>query len=264
MRRGYGAHTEKATRRRRRRGTSRKGRRASSRPTSCCCESGRRRRHVAHVTYLLEGGRAGAARLSAGGRRRARRSTRAASPELADQSFGAVVTFDLPGMAERAMYFGDTPLFNGGHASAGVTAPATSWFLAEGATGSYLHTFVLMANPDPTAADLTVTYLPERRDADREDVHAGGQPADDAEHRDRGSRAGERRGRDAGRVESADDRRTRAVLAARPPGTKRTTAPARRRRHDAGGWPKAASAAPTMRRPTSCSPTRAARPPISP
>ncbi len=30
-----------------------------------------------------------------------------------------------------------SPLFSGGHDAAGVTAPSTTWFLAEGATGSY-------------------------------------------------------------------------------------------------------------------------------
>jgi hypothetical protein len=80
---------------------------------------------------------------------------------LVNRSFGALVTFDLPGLAERAMYFGDSPFFNGGHAAAGVTAPATSWFLAEGATGSFFDTFVLIANPNSDPAALTVTYLPE-------------------------------------------------------------------------------------------------------
>jgi Domain of unknown function (DUF4394)/Calx-beta domain len=79
-------------------------------------------------------------------------------PELVDQSFGATVTFAVPGVAERAMYFG-TPIFDGGHASAGVNAPATSWFLAEGATGSFFTTCLLLANPGDTAANVTVTYL---------------------------------------------------------------------------------------------------------
>ena len=57
------------------------------------------------------------------------------------------------------MYFGTAPLFNGGHASAGVTAPSTSWFLAEGATGSYFTTFVLLANPGDEDANVTLTYL---------------------------------------------------------------------------------------------------------
>jgi hypothetical protein len=72
------------------------------------------------------------------------------------------VTFlDAPGAAERAMYFGLPPdrLFKAGHESAGATAPATEWFLAEGATGTFFETFVLIANPNAAAADVTVTYL---------------------------------------------------------------------------------------------------------
>lgn len=46
-----------------------------------------------------------------------------------------IVTFAQPGAAARAMYFGEAPRFNGGHESAGVTAPSTTWSLAEGATG---------------------------------------------------------------------------------------------------------------------------------
>ena len=70
---------------------------------------------------------------------------------------------DAPGAAERAMYFGLPPdqLFKAGHESAGVTAPATEWFLAEGATGTFFETFVLIANPNAAAADVTVTYVTE-------------------------------------------------------------------------------------------------------
>ena len=60
---------------------------------------------------------------------------------LVNTSFGIEVTFlDAPGAAERAMYFGLPPdrLFKAGHESAGVTAPSTEWFLAEGATGLLL------------------------------------------------------------------------------------------------------------------------------
>jgi hypothetical protein len=42
-------------------------------------------------------------------------------PALMNQSFGAVMTFDLPGIAERPMYFGDAPTFSGSHDAAGVT-----------------------------------------------------------------------------------------------------------------------------------------------
>jgi hypothetical protein len=42
-------------------------------------------------------------------------------------------------------------LFEAGHESAGATAPATHWFFAEGATGPFFNTFVLIANVSPSA-----------------------------------------------------------------------------------------------------------------
>jgi hypothetical protein len=82
-------------------------------------------------------------------------------PELVNHSFGTSVLFvNAPGAVERAMYFG-SPVFNGGHESAGVTQPATEWFLAEGATGSFFTTFVLLANPSGPDANVTLTYLRE-------------------------------------------------------------------------------------------------------
>ena len=49
--------------------------------------------------------------------------------------------------------------FRAGHGGAGVTAPATHWYLAEGATGTFFDTYVLVANPSTTAAQIKVTYL---------------------------------------------------------------------------------------------------------
>ena len=66
----------------------------------------------------------------------------------------------VPVIVERAMYL-DRPgqLFGAGHESAGITAPATRWFLAEGATGAYFDLFVLVANPATVAAPITATFL---------------------------------------------------------------------------------------------------------
>jgi len=83
-----------------------------------------------------------------------------AIPELVNQSFGTQVTFAHAGAAERAMYFG-TPVFNGGHESAGVTSTSREWFLAEGATGSFFTTFVLLSNPNATPANVEITYFRE-------------------------------------------------------------------------------------------------------
>jgi hypothetical protein len=82
-----------------------------------------------------------------------------AHDDLVNQSFGMEVTFETPGIAERAMYFGSDPVWKGGHESAGVTAPSTTWFLAEGATGPYFETFILLANPNGAAAEATLTFL---------------------------------------------------------------------------------------------------------
>jgi hypothetical protein len=84
----------------------------------------------------------------------------AAIPELQNQSFGIEVTFAQPGAAERSMYFGDNPLWTGGHESAGAPAASTDWFLAEGATGPFFETFLLLANPSSDPAEVTLTYLP--------------------------------------------------------------------------------------------------------
>ena len=80
-------------------------------------------------------------------------------PELVDRSFSIVVTSDVPIIAERAMYFGAQPFWNGGHESAGVPAPSTNWFHAEGATGDYFDTYILIGNPNPATANVTMTFL---------------------------------------------------------------------------------------------------------
>jgi hypothetical protein len=70
------------------------------------------------------------------------------------------VTNNQPIVVERAMYMsrGSEP-YSAGHGSAGVQAPATRWFLAEGATGPFFDMFVLLANPSPAAAQVRITYL---------------------------------------------------------------------------------------------------------
>jgi hypothetical protein len=81
-------------------------------------------------------------------------------PALAATDVSAVVTSDVPIIVERAMYL-DRPgqPFAAGHESAGITAPATEWFLAEGATGAYFDTFVLVANPGAAAANVRADFL---------------------------------------------------------------------------------------------------------
>jgi autotransporter-associated beta strand protein len=80
--------------------------------------------------------------------------------ELANSSFAIHVFAIGHIIAERAMYFGNTPerLFSGGHESAG-TRPAVSWFFAEGATGDFFDTFLLFGNVSDKDATVTLQYL---------------------------------------------------------------------------------------------------------
>jgi hypothetical protein len=80
-------------------------------------------------------------------------------PGLHATDVSAQITSDVPIIAERAMYF-STPqqAYAGGHASAGVNAPATQWFLAEGATG-WFAMYILIGNPSDQAAQVHARYL---------------------------------------------------------------------------------------------------------
>jgi uncharacterized repeat protein (TIGR01451 family) len=81
-------------------------------------------------------------------------------PDLGSTDVSAVITAPLPIIVERAMYW-STPsqAFAAGHGATGVTAAATRWFLAEGATGPFFDCFILLANPNPQAASVTIEYL---------------------------------------------------------------------------------------------------------
>jgi hypothetical protein len=82
-------------------------------------------------------------------------------PELEATAVSAVLrTLDEAGIiVERAMYLGEGA--RAGHASAGVTAPATQWFLAEGATGFFFDFFILLANPTDTDTVVDARFLRE-------------------------------------------------------------------------------------------------------
>jgi len=85
-----------------------------------------------------------------------------AIPGLEEAEFAAAFTSSnaVPIIVERAMYL-STPdqTWAGGHDSAGATSLALRWFLAEGATGGFFDTFVLVGNPGTTDASIRCSYL---------------------------------------------------------------------------------------------------------
>ncbi|MBA2356590.1 MAG: IPT/TIG domain-containing protein [Acidobacteria bacterium] len=82
------------------------------------------------------------------------------APELANEEISVTLTASHPVLAERAMYrHGDGHVFLSGHAAAGVTEPRATWTFAEGATGPYFDTFLLVANPHAEDVTIRVTYM---------------------------------------------------------------------------------------------------------
>jgi hypothetical protein len=83
---------------------------------------------------------------------------------LHNAAVSTVVTSDVPVIAERSMYWpGAAVPWGEGHNSFGVTDAGTKWGLAEGRTGGPLkfHAYILLANPQTTDANVTVTFLRE-------------------------------------------------------------------------------------------------------
>ena len=127
-----------------------------------------------------------------------------------------------PIVVERAMYMtnGAARPFGAGHESAGVTAAATSWFLAEGATGEFFDMFVLIANPIHDSRDGAATYLLTDGTTLTKDYTVRRRAASrsgSTTRRSTASAAGQRRGLDHRDVDQrrADRRRARDVVAGR-------------------------------------------------
>jgi subtilisin-like proprotein convertase family protein len=84
------------------------------------------------------------------------------APELASANFATQVTSSVPIVAERAMYWVGAPgPWTESHDSLGVVAPGAKWVVAGGRVGQSLdyQTYILLANPSTTAAQVTITYL---------------------------------------------------------------------------------------------------------
>ena len=62
----------------------------------------------------------------------------------------------VPIFVERTMYWRGR---RAGHSAGAMEAPQTTWYLAEGASNDFFSTFVLLVNPNPTAASVTVRLL---------------------------------------------------------------------------------------------------------
>ena len=115
---------------------------------------------IVDVEYLMPGGASVVRTYTAAADRRTTiRVNDVSGVEATDVS--AIVTSrnGVPIVVERSMYR-DSPdrVWAAGDSSAGLTATATTWHLAEGATGTFFDTFVLIANPDAAAAEIEARF----------------------------------------------------------------------------------------------------------
>jgi hypothetical protein len=77
---------------------------------------------------------------------------------LQSADFSTVIETDQPIVAERTMVWPPDQRY-GSHSETAVKAPATQWFLAEGATHGVFSLFYLLANPSDTQANVEIRYL---------------------------------------------------------------------------------------------------------
>ncbi len=81
-------------------------------------------------------------------------------PGFGSTSFSAQVSsVPFPLMVERSMYFNQAGR-DGGHCSVGAGELSNNWYFAEGYTGDYFDSFLVVENPDPVeTAHITVTFM---------------------------------------------------------------------------------------------------------
>ncbi|MDY6795671.1 MAG: IPT/TIG domain-containing protein [Actinomycetota bacterium] len=108
---------------------------------------------VCDVTYMIEG--EGAVTLP----KTVPAGSRISFDMAADIGAGSasiMVESDLAVIPERSMYRDGR---REGHCSVGATSPALDYYLAEGSTAWGFETWVLVQNPNPEAATVTLTYM---------------------------------------------------------------------------------------------------------
>lgn len=111
------------------------------------------------VEYLLASGAAVTRQYSVPARSRRTIWVNYEGAPLDAAEISARIVSSQPIVAERATYLDrGGQSYAAGSASTGVTSPASAWRFAEGATGPFFDTFLLIANPGTSAVDVQATY----------------------------------------------------------------------------------------------------------
>ena len=113
-----------------------------------------------HVTYFVEGGAPYFHDFTMAPDSRSTTLVNAL-PGLNGQAFSIKVETSKPIVAQRNIYFdwsGFAYGINGGDSVMGVTAPAKTWYLAEGCTGHFFTEYILVMNPTDKLANVNVEF----------------------------------------------------------------------------------------------------------
>jgi hypothetical protein len=105
------------------------------------------------VTYMIEGADPVTVRKTVP---KTSRKTFNIADDIGAQDASIQIQSNVPVIPERAMYRYDR---REGHDSIGTTAPASSYYLAEGTTAWGFTTYILVQNPWSTATDVTLTFM---------------------------------------------------------------------------------------------------------
>lgn len=106
-----------------------------------------------NVTYMIEGGSPKTVQKKIPAN--TRRSFNVAD-DIGEADVSILVESDRPVIGERAMYRHNR---RQGHASIGTTAPAETYYLAEGSSNWGFTTYILVQNPNTSPVNVTVTYM---------------------------------------------------------------------------------------------------------
>ncbi|MFH1151050.1 MAG: DUF5719 family protein, partial [Actinomycetota bacterium] len=106
-----------------------------------------------HVTYMIDGEGPTVFVHTVGPNSRASVDM---AGDIGDKDASIMVESSVPVICERTMYRNQR---REGHNSTGATAPATTYYLAEGTTAWGFTTYVLVQNPNSAEAEVTLTYM---------------------------------------------------------------------------------------------------------
>jgi len=113
------------------------------------------------VTYMLQGGGIKFHKVEVAPKSRFTIATQDADQVGTGYAFSTKLASSQKIIVERSMYWPIGEGIQGGHATTGVTSPATEWYLAGGYTGLGFQTFILIQNPNNNPANVEVTYMPD-------------------------------------------------------------------------------------------------------